>query len=641
MLSASLVLPLVLLPSNPHGLQDPDEELRGLVVGLVERGLARDRVPGAAVVVVRDGALVLAEGFGVVDLGSQRAVDPERTLWRIGSITKPLTALAVLALVDRDALALNDPVEAHVPGLVPAVDRFQDPVRIRHLLEHTGGFDQIGANRNFFDPRERPSLRAFLERDLVRIRPAGVVRCYDTYGISLAGEVVATVAEQPYAEAMAELVFAPLGMRRTWVEAPKEARAALATGYGVSGGELVPQEYEYYASLPASSIDATAVDMGRLLVALLGDGSNDAGRLLSARSVRALHGDGGQASIGRGFPQYALGFWESFRRSARVLHHGGTMRGYSGELTLLPEWGVGVFVIANRDGETGPPVGFLESVTSAVVDYHALDEREFELAPAQGLTLATEALTGVYAQNLWCHTCPEGEGWPPGEFTAVHAAGEDAIELWGERWLRCAPREFQRPGHRGRVGFQVRRDGHPVRFVLSWTPGTVYERLDESLLEEVLGPQTDDSTPSPLVAIVHRANEHWGPAAEAYAALARKYDDGTPARALADLYAGQALARQGLPDRAQPHLLAARAACVALAQSSTPGAGFFMELSRQSILELVIAHAQAGDTDAAIGWIEHSIGELGIPADAVRDQVASNPWLAPLRGHARLEKLGK
>ena len=641
MIPAALGLSILFQPAPNPSLQDFDEELRSLVTGVVERGLEQDRAPGAAVVVVRDGEPVLVEGFGTADLATGRKVDPERTIWRIGSVTKAVTAVAALVLADREVLALDDPVEKHAPGLVPAVERYGEPVRIVHLLEHTGGFDQIGSERNFFDPDARPSLRAFLERDLVPIRPPGDARCYDTYGISLAGELVARATKQPYPEAMAALVFAPLGMQRTWVEAPAEERKELATGYGLTGGELVPQDYEYYASLPASSIDATAVDMGRLMVALLGDGSNETGRLFSPQAADTLKGDESPESIGRGFPGFAYGFWESLGRSTRVLHHGGTMRGYSCELTLVPKWSLGVFVAVNRDAETGPPVGLLEAVTAAVVDFHSFEESELELAPESGPVLAPEELAGVYTQNLWCHTRPPGRGWPAGEFVPVRAVDEDAIELWGEHWQRCAPNEFQRPGHLGRVGFERSGPGRPLRFVLSWTPGTVYERLDEALIEEVLGPQTDESPPSPLAATVYRANERWQPASAVYAALAATYDEGSAPRALSDFFAGQAFARQGQPVRAEPHLLAAQTGCAALAESGVPGADFYAELSRRSILELVIASAQAGEVDAAFDWLEHAVRELGIPADAVRAQVADNPWLETLRDPARLERLGR
>lgn len=491
--------------------------LAAAVDSIVRVRMEEARIPGAAVVVVRDGRIELSRGYGVADLASGRPVDPGRTLFRIGSISKALTALAVLALAGEDRLPLEDPVSDHLPpGLLAR--RYAEPVRVRHLLGHTGGFDQRGLRRQVEDPSQRPSLGDFLRRELTPVRAPGTVGVYDTYGITLAGHLIERVTGQPYPAAMDRLVFAPAGMARTWVEAPDSVRGELAVGYGLEGETPEPQDYEWYVTLPASSVDATAEDMGRLLIGLLDAGrSPDAWPGPLTRSLLARP----QYRYAPDMAAFSWGFWETRTRGWRALHHGGVMRGYESELYLVPEAGLGLFVAYNRDGETGPRPGLREAIVEAVTALLLPEREEASLDAAPGIdSLDTTPFAGAYGGTLGCFTCEEGEGWGISTLT-IRASGPGRIET-SAPWQAIDDNGFHRPESGARLEF-LRDDDGFIRYAVQGPYSFV--RLDDRLLDDVLGPDWRRKPPVRLVALVHRANERWEDAAEAYGSLALRHPD--------------------------------------------------------------------------------------------------------------------
>ncbi len=166
------------LAAPPHG--DLDSEALGAFLDpIFAETMAAEHVPGAAIAIVHDGRIVFARGYGVAQIDG-KPVDPENTLFRIGSVSKAVTALGIVRQIDRGLIGLDDDVNAHLKA-IRVDDRYPQPVTFEHLLTHTGGFDQFGRDRNFTDATERPDLASFLRRDLRRIRPPGRTPCYDTY----------------------------------------------------------------------------------------------------------------------------------------------------------------------------------------------------------------------------------------------------------------------------------------------------------------------------------------------------------------------------------------------------------------------------------------------------------------------------
>jgi len=233
--------------------------------------------------------------------------------------------------------------------------------------------------------------------------------------------VIESVTGLPYADALQRELFQPLGMTRSFVEAPPQAALDQALGYGFVDNVYVPQPYELYVTLPASSIDATVADMGRLLEALTGDGSNAHGRLFSAEMAAAV-----SAPQFRPHPEF-LGMTHGLQElevrkdgvavPVRVLGHGGDMLGFSADLVLLPEYGLGIFVVANRNGEAGGGrVRVGRPVLRAVIEtlYNDPVPEPIPL-PTRVAAQDLSEYTGAYYYGVYCHSCTGEEmargGW--------------------------------------------------------------------------------------------------------------------------------------------------------------------------------------------------------------------------------------
>lgn len=390
-------------------------------------------VAGAAISVVQGGRLVYAEGFGDREKYSEDPVDPEHTIFRIGSITKALTGVAVMQLVDRGEIDLDADVNTYLHDVrVPAA--FDEPVRVRNLLTHTAGFDQIGLDRHAGSAAAVVPLGEWIGRNLVRIRPPGEVSTYDTYGVTLAGHLVEQVTGTDYSTYLQEEIFAPLGMNRSGIEISAALQADAAVGYGFAG-EWEAMPWEYMNTAPASSVNSTVTDMARLAIMLLNGGEFEGRRILSERSVRAM--------LSREYtndpdqPGYGYLFFENNWNGITTFSHGGSMEGFAAMLYLVPEYDLGIFIACNQESSAViDPV--IETLLSALFP----DARPEPLRERYRGQLDLSHFTGTYANNLYHHGDPD-TGWRRQSFE-LEATDEGALMFDGAPAWPVGPGTFQR-----------------------------------------------------------------------------------------------------------------------------------------------------------------------------------------------------
>jgi len=222
--------------------------------------------------------MVYEGGFGRREVFHEIPVDASKTIWRIGSITKVVTGVAVMQLVDRGLLALDADVNQYLTAFkIPTP--FGEPIRVRHLLTHTAGFDQVGLGRHAESKADVRSMEAFLNEYLQPIREPGKVSSYDTYGITLAGYLVAQRSGLSYEEYLARNIFQPLAMHRSGITVPEALQNDVAIGYGFAGSwEAEP--WEFMNTDPASSVNATVGDMANFMIMLLEDGRFEGRQIL-------------------------------------------------------------------------------------------------------------------------------------------------------------------------------------------------------------------------------------------------------------------------------------------------------------------------------------------------------------------------
>lgn len=594
-------------PSSP-------DRLPSLVDSVMRVGMAEEYLPGAVVAIVDRGRTVLLRGYGIADVASGRPMDAESTLTRIGSITKVFTALALAKAASRQGVSLDAPVTAWLEDLTIQGRDYGEPVRLRHLLTHTAGFDQIGRDRQDEDPARRADLRTFLDGQLILVRRPGLASTYDTYGMTLAGYLVGQLSGRPYAEYMRDEIFRPLGMQRSEVEASGALREQLALGYGYRDGKYEPQSYEYYKTTPASSIDATAADMARFMEAFLTDGSNSHGRFLTAEETGSFKQS--QFANLPGFPAHAYGFWEDSLAGERVIWHGGNMRGFTSLLVLVPADGRGLFVSVNRNEEGGGPIPRLtETLKEALLTYWYGDaSRSVAELPERPSAIDSERYVGHYASTMYCHTCPEGGGWAIEAVWPVRPGDERGVLFVGQsRVVAVDTNVFVSERTRRRVGFRTDAKGHP-RYMIIGT--NTYERLDETLLERVFGPSWRKLPTTTLEARMRRARGEWALAARAYGELAEQ--DPENGRVL--FYAGQSAVEAG--DGAFAERMLGRAWAV----EQWPG---------YTAYHLAEAVAMQGRGEEALDWLERAVSS-GFPDPGM---IRSNPRFESLREEPRFQRL--
>lgn len=419
----------------------PDQSLlNASAIDSVLRPLIIDRmadryIAGAAVVVVSADQVIYRAGFGRREVLHEDPVRVDRTIWRLGSITKVLTGIATMQMVDRGLLRLDADVnqflgEAKVPGSFP------QPVTAHHLLTHTAGFDQLGVNRHVRRRDEIQPLGAFLAENLVRLRAPGELAVYDTYGIVLAGHLVERLSGQPYEEYLRRNVFGPLQMTRGGIAVAPEHVGDLAVGYEFAGHwEAMP--WEYMNTDPASTANATAKDMGNLLIMLLNGGRFQEREVLSERAVRLMltrqYGNDPEQ------PGYGYTFWEDRSFGIPAFSHGGSMTGYGALLYLVPQHQLGVFIAYNQESsELGTAV-----VSALVKSLFPASAARPALRDTAAANTGAARFAGEYANAIFNHRNPD-QGWRRRPFrVAENGSGQLVFE--GQVATRVGPLAFQRP----------------------------------------------------------------------------------------------------------------------------------------------------------------------------------------------------
>jgi CubicO group peptidase (beta-lactamase class C family) len=316
---------------------------------VVPRNLKEGDIAGAVVVIVKDGRILLGRGYGFADVARGVSMDPYRTVIPVGSVSKLLTWTAAMQQVQRGKLDLDRDINADLDFRIP--DAFGKPIALRHLMTHSAGFEER-AFRTYKVPR---ALRLHLLGTPVpeRLFPPGDVVAYSNYGSMLAGYMVEHASGEQFVDYVERHIFQPLGMTRSSFRRPPPATLAtdLAQSYDVASGEantLDALDHEEPSGDPSGHLMTTGSDIARFMAAHLQRGRLDSFELLSPEVADLMHAPAVEPIPG-GNP-VTLGFFRGDRNGHRVIGHGGDIESFHAEVKLLPEAGVGYFMVLNSDG---------------------------------------------------------------------------------------------------------------------------------------------------------------------------------------------------------------------------------------------------------------------------------------------------
>ncbi|MDL2719010.1 MAG: serine hydrolase domain-containing protein [Acidobacteriota bacterium] len=324
----------------------------------------KQHMPGAAMGIVVDGELVFTKGLGVRDVAANASVDAD-TVFRIASMTKSFTAVAILKLRDEGKLGLDDPVSKYVPELASLAKATGDasPLTIRHLLSHSEGFpeDNPWGDRQLSVSDE--TFARWLKAGIPFSNAPGVAFEYSNTGFAILGRIVARASGMRYRDYVDRNVLRPLGMTSTWWDTASVPRDRLAKGYRREGDAWVEEPGlgdGAYGSM--GGLYSTVRDLARYTSFFLSawpprDGPETGPiRRSSAREMQQVaRFVGGAATrdtvesplrMTAGGYDYGLGTSQTCRFRFVVSHAGG-LPGYGSTMRWLPEHGVAIVALGN------------------------------------------------------------------------------------------------------------------------------------------------------------------------------------------------------------------------------------------------------------------------------------------------------
>ncbi len=448
-----------------------------LVDSVLARQLTERGLPGAGVAVVHAGRIVHAKGYGYADIARTSAVDARRTLFRTGSAGKLFTWTGVMQLVEQGRLDLHQDVNAYLDFAIP--DTYPGrPVTLHHLLTHSAGFEDRASGLFIRDAGDLQPLGRYLAGTVpARVRPPGEVTGYSNFGAALAGYIVERTAGVPYEAYLEDNIFRPLGMSRSTARQPLPAGLAadMATGYSNSAGGNRPEPFEVLQGVPAGAHAATVTDMARFMLAHLGDGRYDDGRILQPATVARMHQR--QFANHPDLPGMAYGFYEQAWNGQRMIAHGGDTNWFHTDLVLLPGHGLGVYVAYNGVDAPGGPerVGAREELVRALLDRYLPNRPGGAPTAAAG---DVQRFVGSYVSTRSNHTTVEKIGslgqvtvsaGTGGRLETPAAAGSDPARDKAV-WEPVAPLVFREVGGQALLAFREGGDGRIVYLFSSATP---------------------------------------------------------------------------------------------------------------------------------------------------------------------------
>jgi CubicO group peptidase (beta-lactamase class C family) len=375
-------------------------DLEAFFDGAVDVQLKAKHIAGAVVAVVVGDKVVFTKGYGYADVDARRKVDPEKTMFRVASISKLFTWTAVMQQNEEGRLDLDTDVNSYLKDVqIPAT--FEQPVTLKHLLTHTPGFEDYVIGLFARKRSEVQPLAEVLKAQMpARVRSPGVLASYSNHGTALAGHVVACVSGLSWEDYIERRILKPLGMEHTLVRQPAEEDlpADLSKGYKRAPDRFVAQGFEYIPAAPAGCISMSAADAARFMLAHLNDGQLGAGRILKPETARRM-----REPLFRHHPQTSAmcyGFMELRRNGQRLVGHGGDTIWFHSLLELIPDRKVGIFVTYNTDTSAGARENLLDAFLARY--FPAPDPPVIK--PAPDSRDRARRLAGEYGVTRYSHT---------------------------------------------------------------------------------------------------------------------------------------------------------------------------------------------------------------------------------------------
>jgi CubicO group peptidase (beta-lactamase class C family)/D-alanyl-D-alanine dipeptidase len=312
----------------------------------IQQQMAEKELPALSIAIIDDQQIVWAEGFGMADPKSKIPATAD-TVYRIGSVSKLFTDIAIMQLVERGELNLDAPVTDYLPDFHPR-NPFGTPITLRQLMSHRSGLLREPPVGNYFETSQ-PTLAATVQslNNTELVFPPNTHTKYSNAAIAMVGYVLETRSHEPFAKYLKSSVLDPMGVRHSSFEPEPAIIANLAKGEMWTYDSLNFQAPTFQLGMaPAGSMYSTVNDLGHFVSVLLAQGKTENGAILKPATLDQMWSPQFPNPGGRVF---GLGFIVRSLDGHRLVGHGGAIYGFATTVDLLPEDKVGVVLVATKD----------------------------------------------------------------------------------------------------------------------------------------------------------------------------------------------------------------------------------------------------------------------------------------------------
>ncbi len=351
------VHPSLMANQETDTIQPPPIEdviaLEAFMDGIILATMEEQNIAGATMALVHKGETLLKKGYGYANIETKSRVNPSNTLFRIGSVSKLFTWLAILQLVEQGNLSLDADINNYLEGIsIP--DTYDEPVTVRSLMSHTPGFEDILLNLFVREGKPIPPLLEQFQKKMPRrIMPPMQEAAYSNYGTGLAQLLVEQASGRSFEAYVEAFITGPLGMDHTTFRqpVPDPLAANLSTGYAYANGKFEPRGFEVIPMTGAGGASTTASDMAIFMQALLNQTRHDTIALLDSATYAIMQQPVIQHA--KNMNPALHGYLDLSRSQVRIIGHGGNTFLFHSLLALFPDHDTALFLSFNGENAHG------------------------------------------------------------------------------------------------------------------------------------------------------------------------------------------------------------------------------------------------------------------------------------------------
>lgn len=455
------------------GISMDSQTLSNFADNFITKKMTEYHVPGAALVVVKDGKVVFSEGYGYANIEEKIPVDPGHTIFRVASVSKIFTITGVMQLEETGLINIDQDVNKYLKDFQVEND-YEEPIRIKYLLTHTDGFETRDLGTFIQEPSHPPSLENVLKNDLNSpVQVPGSMITYGGYGTALAGYLISQVKNEPFEEYIDANIFKPLSMdNSTFYQLfPDNIKENIATvyDYDENANKFIPASFLYVTTAPTGALSTTPEDMGKFLISLLNGGNYCKNRILQEETVEKMFSR--QYTAHPSLPGVTYGFMEYSYNGQRALVRDGSGLGIRSQIFLLPEQNMGYFYVQNTRGDEIAedfsdafinlifPTSDTTVMPNDAVDNKSLARYEGIYRPAQ---TAVHTLVKMEVLAMGDLQIKAGRN---GELTVTVLGEQDVYGGFSKesRWVETEPFLFRRVDEERYIAFQDNEKGEITR----------------------------------------------------------------------------------------------------------------------------------------------------------------------------------